>query len=676
MLKIPRYRPVLVLAVALFFLAATTQTGVAQRGRVQRNARTTQQSVQPSQRDAPPSRRPVQPLSRDVAKAEAPKPLTTEQFLTQLTELCDKAKSDIQVSTEKELALNKARLLKAVNDLLVIINKDPKRESAARWKELLGLDALKAALVDAKPLDYAVAEDAWQRFTSDEKGTNWTIFVPVRTELQRYLVLAGAAELDNFDDNFAAVCENLIHSTERYLETADVQDAAAVSGVLDWLDAFTPYQANVDAVVRLVRRQLSGVNVQVQVDLPFLAAGFREKFAEEFDISEQISGTAIRGTGKVSGSSSLTLVPRNDLVELKVLVNAEMESQTTGNHPPVTVKTLTSGTLTGAKSILFSPEKITSIPAVAKASLTSKNLGTSINGGAIVQNIARQQIAEQRPATEAEARRRAEKRLSDRIDRQVDEQLAIVNKNFQEKVRKPLLAVGFFPQFWQFLSTEETINVLTTFASASQTTTAAPPPNQDLKADLIVRVHQSALNNAASIFLGGRTVYEDDFIERFKGDTEDLPKLFQRKEGDVQINPTFALNNPISISFVDNEIKAVFRITDFNLEQPVKQQSDITFRYGIKVLKETGTDGKERAVVVFEQLDEPQATAPDKDFISATDMPVQRRVMTRLKESVQTRIELQPLEPMGRWDDGKLVPVFASTENGWLTLAWNWVPEK
>ena len=682
MQKILRNRFALVLVFASILFSVMSQTSFAQRGRILRTARPPQQSVQPTQQRTQPtqrevqsSRRTAQPPQRAAVKVEEHRPLATEQFLAQLKELCEKATSATQAPTEKELVLGKARLLKATNELLGTINKDPNRAAAARWKELLDLDTLHAALVDAKPLDRTILGDVWMRFHADEKGTNWTLFGPVRTELQHYLVLAEAVESDNFGENFAAVCENLLQSAERYVKTADVQDAIAVSGVLEWLDAFTPYQANVGAVVQLVRRQLSGVNVHIQVDLPFLAVGFRESFAEEFDISEHISGTSIRGDGKVSGSSDLMFVPRTDLVELKVLVNAEMKSQTTGSHPPVTVRSETSGTLTGTKSILFSQEKIATTPAVAKASLTTKNLGTNISGGAIVQNVARQRIAEQRPATEAEARRRAERRLSERIDRQIDEQLAILNTNFQEKVRKPLLAVGFFPQLWKFLTTEETLNISMAFSSATQTTTAVPPPNLDLKADFIVRVHQSSLNNAASVFLGGRTVYEDELIKRFQGNTEDLPKLFQRKEDDEPINPTFALSNPISISFVDNEIKAVFRIADFNLEQPVKQQSDITFRYAVKTIKETGTDGKERSVVVFEQIDEPRAVVPGKDTISVTEMPVQRRVMTRLKESIQTRIELQPLEPMGRWDEGKLVPVFASTENGWLTLAWNWVAD-
>jgi len=668
------FRFVLLLLAASIFFLATTHAAVAQRGRIQRSVRSPQQSVQPSQRNVQPSQRSAQPSRRTVIKAEELKPLTTEQFFSKLAELCEKAKADIQTPSEKELALGKARLLKATNELLQTINRDPNRESAKRWKERLDLDALRMMLADAQPLEYDMAEKAWMKFNADEDGIKWSIFETVRTELQHYLVLHTAVTTKSFEESLPLVCTNLIQSTEKYMKTADVPDAIAVSDVLGWIDAFAPYRPNLDEIVRLVRRQLSSVNVQVQVGLPLIAAGFRESFDEEFDIAEQISGTSIRGTGKVSGTSDLTLVPRNDLVELKLHVNADMSSQTTGSHPPVTVNTSTSGTLSGTKSILFTSEKIGSTPAGTKASLVSKTTGMRINGGAIVQSVARQQVAEQRPAAEAEARRRAERRLSDRIDRQVDGQLAELNKNYQEKVRKPLLAVGFFPQLWKFLTTEEFVNVSTIFAGTSQTTTAEPPPNPDLKADLIIRVHQSALNNAADVFLGGRTFYEDDLIERFKGQTEDLPKLLQRKEGDVQINPTFALSNPVSVSFVDNKIKAVFRIADFNLEQrQVKQQSDITFLYGIKMIKEKGTDGRERVAVVFEQLDKPRATAPGKTTISPTEMPVQRRVMTRLEESVQKRIDLQPLEPKGRWEGaGKLVPVFAATENGWLTLAWNW----
>ena len=668
MQKTSRPRLVLVLLIASMLFLAMSHDAVAQRGRVQRSVRPPQQRAQPAQPAQP------QPSQRIVTKAEALKPLTAEQFFSKLAELCEKAKSDVQAPSEKELVQGKARLLKATNELLQTINKDPNRETARLWKERLGIDALKAALADAKPLEYAAVEQAWKRFNTDEDGIKWSIFGAVRTELQHYLVLQAAVAAKNFEESLPLVCTNLIQSAEKYMKTADVQDAIAVSDVLGWFDAFAPYRPRLDDIVRLVRRQFSNVNVQVQVGLPFIAAGFRDSFDEELNIVEQISGTAIRGTGRVSGTSSLSLVPRSDLVELKLNVKADMSSQTTGSHPPVTVNTSTSGTLAGTKSILFAPETISSKPAETKAALVSKTTGQRISGGLIVQSIARQQVSEKRPAAEAEARRRTERRFSDRIDRLVDGQLAELNKNYQEKVRQPLLAIGFFPKLWKFLTTEDFVNVSTIFASDSQTTTAEQPPNQDLKADVVVRVHQSALNNAAA-FLGGRTFHEDDFVERFKGSNEDLPKLLQRKEGDVQINPTFAVNHPVSVSFVDNKIKVVFRIADFNLEQrQVKQQSDITFFYGIKTLKEKGTDGKERTVIAFEQLDRPRATAPGKTTISSTEMPVQRRVMTRLEESVQKRIDLQPLELKGRWEGvGKLIPAFAGTENGWLTLAWNWV---
>ncbi len=644
-----------VLLVASFFLTALSQADAAPRHRIRRNANLPQQTFVPTVES---------------------RPLSTELFLSKLTELCDQAKADVQNPGDKELELGKARLLKATNELLRTIDKDPNRESAELWKERLDLVALQAALADDKPLDYPFLEKAWKKFNADEEGINWAVFGTVRSGLQSYLVLQTAVASKSFDKNLPLVCVNLVQSVEKYLKTADVQDATAVSDVLGWLDAFAPYRSNLNEIVQLVRKQFSGVNVQIQAALPFIAAGFRESFDEEFEIVENMSGTMVRGTGNVSGSSNAALVPRNDLVELKLLVNAEMVSKTTASHPPVTLNNLTSGTLYGTKSILFSPERIWTTPAGTRADLNSTITGMRINGCRIIQCIAKQQVAERRPAAEAEARRRAEQRLSERIDRQVDETLAELSGNYQEKFRKPLLEIGFFPRLWKYLTTEEFVNVATIFANASQTTTSVPPPNQDLQADLIVRIHQSALNNAASVFLGGRTFYEDQLVERFKDQSNDLPKLLQRKEGDVAINPTFALNNPVSVSFVDNKIKAVFRIADFNLEQKqVKQQSDITFLFGVKIDKQKGADGKERTVVVFEQLEKPKATAPGKTSISATEMPVQRRVMTRLEESVQKKIELQPRELKGRWEGaGKIVPVFASTENGWLTLAWNWVP--
>ncbi len=608
-----------------------------------------------------------QPLTYDAAV-----------FLADLKNRCETAKMNLKAPTAADLAACRSRIQRAMQELNYQIAIDPNRQSASFWKEKLELDALNDALASSEELKPTFVEKAWKTFGADHDGIQWKIFTKVRNELQNYLSLNTAIESKDFDENLPLVCDNLTESAQKYLRRGEPDDSMAIHGILRWLDAFRPFNPPIGCMIDCVRNRFSNANVQVWASDRFVSPAFQQPIHESFDVNENIFGTAVRGNGTVSGRTIACPVPRQGAAAFQLQINTQMNTRTTGSHPPVTLKNATSGAMSATKTIIFTPNGFTATAAQSRGNLNTKVIGTHIDGGCLVKCIAKDRIEEQRPASEAEAKRRAAVRFSGRVDRQVETQLATLNQNYQANVCRPLHEVDYFPKRWGLSTTNNFVIAQMAFANPSQTTTDSLPPNQAVRADVVVRVHQSALNNTASLLMSGRTLKSDNVDNQMLDRLKKWVKIDDQasKENDEKITPTLAQDHPISVSFEDNKIKLVCRIANFNLEDgPARKlQSDIIFLYEIENGHEIDAYGRSYPTVAFVQADKPRAVSPGRKTLSTRDLPVQRRVMTRLEETVQKRIQLLPADPAGRWEGtGKLVPVYAAAENGWLTLAWNWV---
>jgi hypothetical protein len=83
-----------------------------------------------------------------------------------------------------------------------------------------------------------------------------------------------------------------------------------------------------------------------------------------------------------------------------------------------------------------------------------------------------------------------------------------------------------------------------------------------------------------------------------------------------------------------------------------------------------------KKIVVLEQTEAEAFPAGYKNdgstSLSATQTMIRAYLLRRL-ESLQKRYEAEPLALKGEWEGkGELIPQFASSEKGWLTLVWSW----
>jgi hypothetical protein len=198
-----------------------------------------------------------------------------------------------------------------------------------------------------------------------------------------------------------------------------------------------------------------------------------------------------------------------------------------------------------------------------------------------------------------------------------------------------------------------------------------PAPALDPTNGLAVQVHQSALNNMLAIVLAGRFIDEDKFSRRMEEFFEETPAFLQRKSDETPAKVSFGTQAPVDVLFIDNNIRVIVRLNDIQVMDNTSRSFSITVEYRISMEKRDGRD-----IIVFEQTTAeafPIGYKPDSGEQLSTTQTLIRSYLMRRLESLPKRQEAEPLKLGGEWaDSGQLIPLFASTEKGWLTLVWSW----
>ncbi|MDR2755125.1 MAG: hypothetical protein LBC20_05410 [Planctomycetaceae bacterium] len=620
---------------------------------------------------------PSAPKEKELTEKELT--LSPETAKEQLKTLCEQVKSDYKKITPDDLKRSKQSLLQSAQLLLRVLNRDPNKETAAIWKEEFHLTELVTILQKTESPDKTFLDNIWNALHSNKKGVRSIVFDDFRKSLRQYQSLERLISDNSYESQLVKVCDNLLSYIETYSGNRDPLHAVALNDVMVWLEDVGVVEPRTLKIVNLVRIVFSGVNLQIQAGLELIGAGFQSEISEDIEIDENILGTHIVGSGTLNATSSAELVPNKNKAEIKVLVKAMMNSATTGYHSPVTVNTDTQGTLSAEKRIQITPEAFLTVPTKTQADLKATLSNIRINGGPLVQMIAKQQIQEQRSSSQSVAKQRAEKRMSIRIDKRIDPQIGELNENYQTKIRTPLVQSGLFPRIWNLSTTAEKIDWSVLIGNRTQPSAMNSVQVLEKPYDLVVQVHQSALNNAAALALSGRFLDEDEFVKDLQEQFPKLPKFLERKQEESPAQVSFVAKAPIDVLFVDNKIKVVIRLDDIKVLNNSDKSYTITILYDVRVEKKKDQNGVEQEIVVLEQAEAPQAFPSNYQPQSGTRLSaiqtMIRSYLIRRLESLPKRIETKPLELEGEWKGkGVLVPVFASSNNGWLTFACDWIP--
>src|SRR5690606_4080432 len=180
----------------------------------------------------------------------------------------------------------------------------------------------------------------------------------------------------------------------------------------------------------------------------------------------------------------------------------------------------------------------------------------------------------------AAASRSAERRVSRRFGQGVDEAITKAEKNYREKLLYWLLNQEVFPEQIKASSTPDAVQLAAMQLQAGQAGAPSGPPPAPAAAAMSIRLHETAINNAAAIALGqagllvrqieagarrderrGRTLRRDEVRAAIKRQFPDakLPEIDPDEEA---WEMTFAAREPVRVQFERSRITITLRIRE------------------------------------------------------------------------------------------------------------------
>ncbi len=462
------------------------------------------------------------------------------------------------------------------------------------WNKFLRLEEIKDELDKDRP-SIAKFTDYEMSMRQNYQGLEYAPFLRVRNALNQVVrALKYGANPERTIQILNARMEALVESLNERPDGAEAERSSDVGLVTNYLAE----SGQAPVAVAQILEKYRVPNVQIYARENLLNRLLMRPVAEPSPVNECLLGTRVIGRACLRGSLSVDVLPMHGGVALDLNMSATMNSVNSGYNRGVVLRSTGSSPVFASKRVIVTPSGVSSQPATVATNLMS-NIYAIEHRLRIVRRIARRKAAEQKPQVDAIAQGRLQRRIRDRYDNQVNQELAQAGGRLSElkqrprpeferlNIPRPMLAV---------YSTDNTVNANVVQAASFQLAASKPCTiSRPRTSDVVVELHQSVVVNTLESLLGGRTIHNhdlDDLAEQILGEVP--PEVMTEVNGDPW-EITMAAFNPVQLEFDDNQVKLTLRISrmegkDRSLGRGaiISATYDPSFRGGVLTLRRAG----------------------------------------------------------------------------------------
>ena len=311
--------------------------------------------------------------------------------------------------------------------------------------------------------------------------------------------------------------------------------------------------------VAQVRESLAQPNVHVDVASNVLARLVAEPVNDSGPVTDCILGTSIHGTGITSGTVRAETRPSENGAAIVFVVDGTTHTNTVGYNGPVVIRSDGTTDFHATKQVTFTDETFWNHPAAVSATTNSRTRSVKKRGGGlgsrIIESIARDRVAEQKPKADAIAGDHAEVRIAANLDAEFLPRLRKARGRYEREFQQPLTRVNSKPDLLQFSSTSSRLLATARVHGVGELAADAAPPAGEHDGDIGLRIHESAPANFLSAWIGGATLSQQSVDKAARLDVN-LPDWLEdaidqaRAERDADLVPESADEfQPWSIRF-------------------------------------------------------------------------------------------------------------------------------
>jgi hypothetical protein len=537
-------------------------------------------------------------------------------------------------------------------------------DNGVAWRKYLQIDQLEAELRKPEP-DLAVLERIDARFAAGYAGLELVWFSAARRAIEDYVAIARSVDDPKLQSRYEQLVQNLAQHLEAFGSNPTAEESQRINADLRWL--INARQAS--QLVESIRQSLQVPNGLIDVSAGTIEAAIGTALNETAPVQDCILGTSIAGTGHTTGQLTSQLSPADQCALIDTLFTGRTDTTTQGHNGPAVICSDGATCLSGVKRLAVTEEGLSATAAASSANTSTTITGVSVSSRLrMVLRIATRRVYQQKPLAEQIASQHAAWRLSERMDRQGNEMVANNNQAYEERIKGPLWERSLWPQL-HFSSVPEWLRIVGVEAQPNQITGIQPAPGPVEGADLSLRIHESALNNAAATGLSG-VLFHDEEIQSYAQRL--LGYVPEELKADAEKEPwaiRMASQQPVTVTFGDDQFRVTARGDEYMRGDGTYPAMNVTATY--KIVR-NGTDVKAVRQGPVDVLP-PRFVPGSGEQLSGREVAIRNLLEKRFDKIFRAEISSKDLvlKPGGDWAKiGTLVPVFWTSKQGWMTMAW------
>lgn len=287
-----------------------------------------------------------------------------------------------------------------------------------------------------------------------------------------------------------------------------------------------------DKLTAVLQAHYFNYNVRVVASEEFLGRLLYDSHTEQGQVSDYILEAAVSGWQTTNTSVQVDLKPAMTEARWDLILNGNINSNTTGVTNQATVYTAGNHTFRAAKEVRFDGSKFMTSPGTISVNPnnTTTGIATQFSGGlfgGIADSIAAREVEARRGQAQAIAASRIQDRVLPRFNQEVDDAFVKAEKDLQTDLFDHLRETGLYPDTMLFQTTDNELRGSTRLMKETELGANAAPTQFATRAGATLFMHESEMNNAADrIGVAGKTMTDDEFrthLEQF------FSKAFNRK---------------------------------------------------------------------------------------------------------------------------------------------------
>lgn len=305
-------------------------------------------------------------------------------------------------------------------------------------------------------------------------------------------------------------------------------------------------------------------------------------------VRDMVLGANVYGMQTTDTRLVVDCQPSSQNIRLMMQLQGTTRSKTIGVRQEARVHTWGCYRFEVFKPVYFDGRLFTTTQPLAYIDAHNMNRGvrSPVSGaplvGPLVDRFIYSQAEQKRPQSESIAARKLAQRLLPEFNHRLDDQLAVLNREFQAQVIGPLRELGLLPELSSIETTHDSLRYSARLPTTEEGSNFSRPPA--VQTANMLCLHQSLFEVAIEQFdVRGRELRTED-LQRVSETLSAIGLVEERPDGDGSGSTPparvyFDETDPLRITIANDQIRLVARVRiDPALSDPLPvQQLDITF---------------------------------------------------------------------------------------------------